>query len=69
MYNDIKSCVPYNGSQSELFPCFTGVRQGEKIFYFLFSIFLNDLGALLFLRSLIASVISNSVFLPLSISS
>jgi hypothetical protein len=26
-----------------LFPCLTGVRQGEKIFYFLFSIFLNDL--------------------------
>ena len=43
MYNDIKSCVPYNGSQSELFPCLTGVRQGEKLFYFLFSIFLNDL--------------------------
>jgi hypothetical protein len=43
MYNDIKSCVQYNGSQSEFFPCLTGVRQGENLFYFLFSIFLNDL--------------------------
>jgi hypothetical protein len=36
MYNDIKSCVQYNGSQSELFPCLTGVRQGENLSYFLF---------------------------------
>jgi hypothetical protein len=43
MYNDIKSCVQYNGSQSEFFPCLTGVRQGENLFSFLFSIFLNDL--------------------------
>jgi hypothetical protein len=43
MYNDIKSCVQYNGIQSELFPCLTGVRQGENLFPFLFSIFLNDL--------------------------
>ena len=43
MYNDIKSCVQYNGSQSEFFPCLTGVRQGENLCPFLFSIFLNDL--------------------------
>jgi hypothetical protein len=43
MYNDIKSCVQYNGSQSEFFPCLTGVRQGENLSPFLFSIFLNDL--------------------------
>jgi hypothetical protein len=30
MYNDIKSCVQYNGSQSEFFPCLIGVRQGEN---------------------------------------
>jgi hypothetical protein len=30
MYNDIKSCVQYNGSQSEFFHCLTGVRQGEN---------------------------------------
>jgi hypothetical protein len=39
MYNDIKSCVQYNGSQSNFFPCLTGVRQGENWFPFLFSIF------------------------------
>jgi hypothetical protein len=33
----------YNGSQSEFFPCLTGVRQGENLSPFLFSIFLNDL--------------------------
>ena len=43
MYNDIKSCVQYNGSQSEFFPCHSGVRQGENLSPFLFSIFLNDL--------------------------
>jgi hypothetical protein len=43
MYNDIKSCVQYNGSQSEIFPSLTGVRQGENLSPFLFSIFLNDL--------------------------
>jgi hypothetical protein len=43
MYDDIKSCVQYNGSQSEFVPCLTGVRQGENVFPFLFSIFLNDL--------------------------
>jgi hypothetical protein len=43
MYNDIKSCVQYNGSQSDFFSCLTGVRQGENLFPFLFSIFLNDL--------------------------
>jgi hypothetical protein len=43
MYNDIKSCVQYNGSQSEFFPCLAGVRQEENLHPFLFSIFLNDL--------------------------
>ena len=43
MYNDIKSCVEYNGEKSQFFPCLTGVRQGENLSPFLFSIFLNDL--------------------------
>jgi hypothetical protein len=43
MYNDIKSCVQYNGSQSEFFPCLTGVRQIENVSPFLFSIYLNEL--------------------------
>jgi hypothetical protein len=33
----------YNGGQSDSFPCLTGVRQGENLYHFLFSIFLNDL--------------------------
>jgi hypothetical protein len=33
----------YNGSQSDFFPCLTGVRQGENLYHFLISIFLNDL--------------------------
>ena len=43
MYNGIKSCVQYNGCESEFFPCLTGVRQGENLSPFLFSIFFNDL--------------------------
>jgi len=29
MHDNIKSCVQYNGEQSEFFPCLTGVRQGD----------------------------------------
>ena len=43
MYDGIKSCVQYNGCVSEFFPCLTGVRQGENLSPFIFSIFLNDL--------------------------
>ena len=43
MYHGIKYCVQYNGDRSEFFPCLTGVRQGENLSPFLFSIFLNDL--------------------------
>lgn len=43
MYQGIKSCVQYNGEQSDFFPCLIGVRQGENLSPFLFSIFLNDL--------------------------
>lgn len=43
LYNDIKSCVEYNGEKSQFFPCLTGVRQDENLSPFLFSIFLNDL--------------------------
>lgn len=31
LYNDIKSCVEYNGEKSQFFPCLTGVRQGENL--------------------------------------
>ena len=43
MYQNIKSCVAYNGQISDYFPCEMGVRQGENLSPFLFSIFLNDL--------------------------
>ena len=43
MYNGIKSCVRYKNDESGYFPCLVGVRQGENLSPFLFSIFLNDL--------------------------
>ena len=43
MYTGVKSCVQYNGGQSDFFPCLTGVLQGENVQPFLFSIFLKDL--------------------------
>jgi hypothetical protein len=43
MYSDIKSQVSTNDGCSPLFNCFKGVRQGENLSPFLFSIFLNDL--------------------------
>jgi hypothetical protein len=35
--------VKHKECQSDFFPCLTGVRPGENLFPFLFSIFLNDL--------------------------
>jgi hypothetical protein len=43
MYQGIKSCVKYTECQSDFSPCLTGVRQGENLSPFLFSVFLNDL--------------------------
>ena len=43
MYSDIKSRIVYNGEKSEYFSCNVGVRQGENLSPFLFSIYLNDL--------------------------
>ena len=42
MYSGIKSRVLYNGEMSEYFPCNIRVRQGGKLYPFLFSIYLND---------------------------
>lgn len=39
----IKSCVSFNGNQSEIFQSFRGVRQGENLAPVLFALFLNDL--------------------------
>ncbi len=43
LYKDIKSCVYLNGSRSDFFGCMSGVRQGENLSPFLFSIFVNDM--------------------------
>ena len=43
IYENIKSNVEANGSMSAFFKCLSGLRQGENMSPFLFSIFLNDL--------------------------
>ena len=43
LYQNIKSCVMYLGSQSSFFQSFCGVRQGENLSPVLFSLFLNDM--------------------------
>ena len=43
MYQGIKSCISFNGSQSGFFPCLRGVQQGENLSPVLFALFLNDL--------------------------
>lgn len=43
MYQGIKSRVSFNNDKSPYFPCNIGVRQGENLSPFLFSLYLNDL--------------------------
>lgn len=43
MYDNIKSRIKNKDGTSPFFPCCNGVRQGENLSPFLFSIFLNDL--------------------------
>ena len=43
MYENIKSRIMTSEGTSAYFPCCTGVRQGENLSPFLFSIYLNDL--------------------------
>jgi hypothetical protein len=43
MYNGIKAQIKFNGDLSETFSCQLGVRQGENLSPFLFSMYLNDL--------------------------
>ena len=43
MYSQIKSRIVYNHEVSNFFNCGNGVRQGENMSAFLFSIYLNDL--------------------------
>ena len=43
MYGSVKSMVKYNNSLSDDFECYLGVRQGECLSPFLFSMYLNDI--------------------------
>lgn len=43
MYNAVKSKIKHENSLSEAFTCNIGVRQGECLSPFLFSMYLNDL--------------------------
>jgi hypothetical protein len=43
MYCNIKSCIVFNKCKSDYFTCDNGIRQGENLSPFLFSLFLNDL--------------------------
>jgi hypothetical protein len=47
LYNNIKSRIVYNDSVSNVFPCLSGVRQGEYLSPFLFALYLNDLDTFL----------------------
>ena len=47
MYNEITSCNSYNQCKSDIFPCNNDVRQGENVYPFLFSLYLNDLESFL----------------------
>ena len=47
MYQNIKSNVHANNQSSAYFPCYSGVRQGENLSPFLFTIFINDLRSFL----------------------
>ena len=43
MYENVKSRVKYKNRLSENFECYLGVRQGESLSPFLFSLYLNDI--------------------------
>ena len=43
LYQNIKLCIVFSGSQSSFFQSYCGVHQGENLSPTLFSLFLNDL--------------------------
>lgn len=43
MYKGIKSKIFFDDFSSDLFTCNVGVRQGESLSLFLFSLYINDL--------------------------
>ena len=52
IYSNVKSKVVTQEGASIFFPCLTGVRQGENVSPFLFSIFVNDLNHFLMSKGL-----------------
>ena len=51
MYNNDKSKVKFNNEKGEEFACYMGVRQGECLSPFLFSMLINDLENELIVKS------------------
>ena len=56
MYENIKSKVKYDYRLSNDFTCLLGVRQGECLSLFLFSMYVNDLGLTSWLSFVLSSV-------------
>ena len=62
MYEGIKSMLKINGMSSEFFNCNIGVRQGENISPFLFSLYINDLEEFLLNKNVVGiHSISNAI--------
>ena len=62
MYEGIKSMLKINGMSSEFFNCNIGVRQGENISPFLFSLYINDLEKFLLNKNVVGiHSISNAI--------
>ena len=47
MYSTLKSCVRVNGTLSELFDSYMGVKQGDPLSPLLFIFFVNDMSSYL----------------------
>ena len=62
MYKGIKSMLKINGMSSEFFNCNIGVRQGENLSPFLFSLYINDLEEFLLNKNVVGiHSISNAI--------
>ena len=53
MYTSVKSCISYNNHTTGYFNCEIGVRQGENLLPFLYSMFLNDLEEVLLTKYIV----------------
>lgn len=68
MYMGIKSLVKLNGISSNFFECNVGVRQGENLSPFLFSLYINDLENFLLENNIVGlQSISNEIENDLSL--